>query len=79
MAALFPNGSGLFQMYAAHNTIMQELFKEHDKEFKVLTWTLNSPDLNLIERLSDMLDKEVRSMETPSHYLYDLKDLLLTF
>ncbi|XP_066556920.1 uncharacterized protein sergef isoform X2 [Amia ocellicauda] len=46
-------------------------------EFKVLTWPPNSPDLNPIEHLWDVLDKQVRSMEAPPRNLQDLKDLLL--
>ncbi|MCI4375917.1 hypothetical protein PGIGA_G00114930 [Pangasianodon gigas] len=81
MATAFPNGSGLFQQDNApcHTAkIVQEWFEEHDKEFKVLTWPPNSPDLNLIEHLWYVLDKQVQSMEAPPHYLQDLKELLLT-
>ncbi|KAK3559853.1 hypothetical protein QTP86_021422 [Hemibagrus guttatus] len=46
--------------------------------FKVLTWPPNSPDLNPMQHLWDVLDKQVRSMETPPRNLQDLKDLLLT-
>ncbi|WP_368730569.1 transposase [Klebsiella variicola] len=45
----------------------QEWFEEHGKEIKVLTWPPNSPDLNLMECLWDVLDKQVPSMETPPH------------
>ncbi|KAK3573569.1 hypothetical protein QTP86_027834 [Hemibagrus guttatus] len=38
----------------------------------------NSPDLNPIQHLWDVLDQQVRSMEVPPHNLQDLKDLLLT-
>ena len=37
-----------------------------------------SPDLNPIEHLWDVLNKQVRSMEAPPRNLKDLKDLLLT-
>ena len=80
MATVFPDGSGLFQQDNApcHTTkIVQEWFEEHDKEFKVLPWPPNSPDLNLIVHLWDVLEKEVRSMEAPPYNLQDL-DLLLT-
>ncbi|MCI4389452.1 hypothetical protein PGIGA_G00098170 [Pangasianodon gigas] len=80
MAMVFPNGSGLFQQDNApcHTAkIVQEWFEEHDKEFKVLTWPPNSPYLNLIEHLWDVLDKQVQSMKTPPSNLQDLKDLLL--
>ena len=81
MATVFPDGSGLFQQDNApcHTAkIVQEWFEEHDKEFKVLTWPPNSPDLNPIEHLWDVLEQQVRSMEAPPRNLQDLKDLLLT-
>ncbi|MCI4391499.1 hypothetical protein PGIGA_G00135220 [Pangasianodon gigas] len=62
------------------NTVAdQEWIEEHDNEFKVLTWPPNSPDLNLIKYLWDVLNKQVRSMEAPPCNIQDLKDLLLTF
>ncbi|KAK3510120.1 hypothetical protein QTP70_026836, partial [Hemibagrus guttatus] len=45
----------------------------------VLTWPPNSSDLNPIEHLWDVLDKQVQSVEAPPRYLQDLKDLLLRF
>ncbi|MCI4388573.1 hypothetical protein PGIGA_G00087550 [Pangasianodon gigas] len=81
MATVFPNGSGLFQQDNApcHSAkIVQAWFEEHDKEFRVLTWPPNYPDVNLIDHLWDVLDKQVWSMEAPPHKLHDLKDLLLT-
>ncbi|XP_062845349.1 uncharacterized protein LOC134303830 isoform X2 [Trichomycterus rosablanca] len=40
--------------------------------------TMNEMDLNPIEHLWDVLDKQVRSMEAPPHNLEELKDLLVT-
>ena len=79
MAMVFPDGSGLFQQDNA--PILQKLFRNGLRsmtEFKVLTWPPNSPDLNPIEHLWDVLKKQVRSMEAPPRNLQDLKDLLLT-
>ena len=81
METVFPGGCGLFQQDNApyHKAKMvQEWFEEHNNEFEVLTWPPNSPDLNPIEHLWDVLNKQVRSMEAPPHNLQDLKDLLLT-
>ena len=77
MAMIFPCSSGLFQQdnvpcHTAH--IVQEWFKEHDKEFKVSPWPPNSPDINLILHLWDV---GAQSMVAPPHNLQDLKDLLL--
>ncbi|KAK3509804.1 hypothetical protein QTP70_011627 [Hemibagrus guttatus] len=58
--------------------MVQEWFDDHNNQFDVLTPPPNSPDLNPIQHLWDVLDKQVRSMEAPPHNLQDLKDLLLT-
>ncbi|KAJ4948457.1 hypothetical protein JOQ06_019991 [Pogonophryne albipinna] len=65
-AALVGCSSGLFQQV-----------EEHQNELKVLTLPPNSPDLNPVEHLWDVLDKQVRSMEAPPRNLQDIKDLLL--
>ncbi|KAK3549732.1 hypothetical protein QTP86_007743 [Hemibagrus guttatus] len=77
METLFPDGCGLFQQDNApcHKANMvQEWFDEHNNEFEVLTWPPNSPDLNPIQHLWDVLNKQVRSMETPPRNLEDLKE-----
>ncbi|KAK3525649.1 hypothetical protein QTP70_002558 [Hemibagrus guttatus] len=58
--------------------MVQEWFDEHNNQFEVLTWPPNSPDLNPIQHLWDVLNKQLRSMEAPPRNLQDLKDLLLT-
>uniref|UniRef100_A0A671YBG6 Tc1-like transposase DDE domain-containing protein n=1 Tax=Sparus aurata TaxID=8175 RepID=A0A671YBG6_SPAAU len=77
---VFPDGSGFFQRDSTprHTAkIVQEWFEEHNDEFTVLTWPPNSSDLNPIEHLWDVLNKQVQSMEAPPCNLQDLKDLLL--
>ncbi|KAK3509510.1 hypothetical protein QTP70_035168 [Hemibagrus guttatus] len=39
--------------------MIQEWFDEHNNEFEVFTWPPNSPDLNPIEHLWDVQDKQV--------------------
>lgn len=43
---------------AALANILQEWFVKHVKEFKVLTWSPNSPDLNPIEHPRDVREKQ---------------------
>lgn len=62
----FPDGCGLFQhkMSPCHRTKMVlESFEGHNSEFKMTTQSPDPPDLSLVERLWDLLDKQVRSME----------------
>jgi len=76
MAEVFSQCGGL--SHPATKTV-QECFEEHDKVLKVLTWPPNSPDLNPIVHLWDVLDKQAQSTETSAHNLQDLKDLLLMY
>lgn len=46
------------------------------REFKVLTWLINSPDVNLIKHLWVMLGNQVQSMEAPPGDFQHSKDLL---
>ncbi|KAK3527039.1 hypothetical protein QTP86_008668 [Hemibagrus guttatus] len=81
METLFPDVCGLFQQDNApcHKAEMvQEWFDDHNNKFEVLTWPPNSPDLNPIQHLWDVLDKQVQSSEAPPRNLQDLKDLLRT-
>ena len=59
MAMVIPDGRGLFQQDNApcHTAlIVREWFEEHDEVSTVLPWHPNSPDLNPIEHLCDVLD-----------------------
>ncbi|KAK3558608.1 hypothetical protein QTP86_021665 [Hemibagrus guttatus] len=76
METLFPDGCGLFQQDNApcHKAeMLQEWFDEHNNRFEVLTPPPNSPDLNPIQHLWDVLDKLVPSMEARTSQLTGLK------
>ena len=70
---------GLFQqdnLLCHKANMVQEWFEEQTS--LSLTCPPNFPDLNPIEHLWNVLDKQVQSMEAPSRNLQDLKDLLRT-
>ncbi|KAI4872592.1 hypothetical protein NFI96_002177 [Prochilodus magdalenae] len=81
MVMVFPDGSGIFQQnnepcHTAH--VVQERLEEHGKQFSVLSWPPNSPDLNPIEHLWDVLEQQIQAAASPPRSSQDLKDLLLT-
>lgn len=81
ITTVFPEGSGHFQQDNVHchtSDSVQDWFEEHDHEFTVLTWPPDSPDLSPMEKLWDILDREIQSMRTSPHSLEELKELLLT-
>ncbi|GFV63316.1 transposable element Tc1 transposase [Trichonephila clavipes] len=54
MASVFPAGNAMFQQNNASCQkvkIMLEWFQEHNAEFQLTSWPLNSPDLNQIEHI----------------------------
>lgn len=60
MVTTFPESFGT----KCHPETKRKWFRNHSRgKFKMTTWTPDSPDLSLVERLWDLLDKQVRSME----------------
>lgn len=72
METVFPDGSGLFQQDNS-TKMVQERFEEHNNQFKVLTWPPKSPDLNLITRLWDVLNKQKPIRGGPTSQLTGIK------
>ncbi|KAK3540543.1 hypothetical protein QTP70_034300 [Hemibagrus guttatus] len=70
METVFPDGCGPFQkdnVPCQKTKMFQEWFDEHN-EFEVLTWPPIFPDLNQIEHLWDVLDKQYkRHLSTTSN------------
>jgi len=63
MTTVFPSSDGYLQQdnapcHKAH--IISNWFLEHDDEFTVLQWPPQSPDLNPIEHLWDVVEREIR-------------------
>ncbi|GBN39680.1 Transposable element Tc1 transposase [Araneus ventricosus] len=68
MALVFPNGNGIFQQDNApcHKVrIVLEWFEEHTDEFHLMFWPPNSPDLNPMERIWDVMERQLRDQTPP--------------
>ncbi len=65
MTTVYPSSDGYFQQdNAPHHKdqIISDWFLEHDNEFTLLKWPPQSPNLNPIEHLWDVVEREIRIM-----------------
>ncbi len=58
--------------------IPQSWFLEHDNEFTLLKWPTKSPDLNPIEHLWDVVEREIRIMDVQPTNLQQLCDAIMS-
>ncbi len=66
MTTVLPSSDGYFQQDNApcHKVqIISDWFLEHDNEFTLLKWPPQSSDLNPIEHLWDVVEREIRIMD----------------
>ena len=50
-----------------------EWFQEHDAEFQLMPWLPNSPDLNPMEHIWDVMERQLKN-QVPSGNVSDLRD-----
>ncbi|KAG1957248.1 gastrula zinc finger protein XlCGF57.1-like [Pimephales promelas] len=81
MTTMYPTSDGYFQQDNApcHKAgIISDWFLEHDNEFAVLKWPPQSPDLNPIEHLWDVVEREIRIMDVQPTNLQQLCDAIMS-
>lgn len=80
MASVFPTGNGIFQQDNApcHKArIVLEWFEEHTDEFHLMSWPPNSPDINPIEHIWDVMERQLRAQTPPCPNISTLRDRCL--
>ncbi len=81
MTTVYPSSDGYFQQDNApcHKAqIISDWFLEHDNEFTLLKWPPQSPDLNPIEQLWDVVEREIRIMNVQPTNLQQLRDAIMS-
>ncbi len=56
--------------------IISDWFLEHDNEFTLLKWPPQSPDLNPVEHLWDVVEREILIMDVQTTNLQQLRDAI---
>ncbi len=81
MTKVCPSSDGYFQQDNApcHKAqIISDWFLEHYNEFTLLKWPPQSPDLNPIEHLWDVVEREIRIMDVQPTNLQQLSDAIMS-
>ncbi|GBL85036.1 Transposable element Tc1 transposase [Araneus ventricosus] len=80
MAFVFPTRNGIFQQDNApcHKAwIVLEWFEEDTDEFHLMSWLPNSPDLNPMEHIWDVMERQLRAQTPPCPNISTLRDSCL--
>ncbi len=81
ITTVYPFSDGYFQQdnTPCHKAqIISDWFLEHDNEFTFLKWPPQSPDLNPIEHLWDVVEQEIHIMDVQPTNLQKLCDAILS-
>ncbi len=81
MTTVYTSSDGYFQQDNApcHKAqIISDWFLEHDNEFTLLKWPPQSPDLNPIEHLLDVVEREICIMDVQPTNLQTLRDAIMS-
>ncbi|GBO08521.1 hypothetical protein AVEN_170901-1 [Araneus ventricosus] len=57
--------------------IVLEWFEEHTDEFHLMSWPPNSPDINPMEHILDVMERQLRAQTPPCPNISTLRDLCL--
>ncbi len=77
----YPSSDDYFQQDNApcHKAqIISDWFLEHDNEFTLLKWPPQSPDLNPVEHLWDVVEREIHIMDVQTTNLQQLCDAIMS-
>ncbi len=81
MSTVCPSSDGYFQLDNAtcHKAqIISDWLLEPDNEFNLLKWPPQSPDLNPIEHLWDVVEREIHIMDVQPTNLQQLYDAIMS-
>ncbi len=81
MTTVYPSSDSYFLQDNApcHKAqIISDWFLDHDNEFTLLIWPPQSPDLNPIARIWDVVEWEIRIMDVQLTILQQLRDAIVS-